>query len=169
MPGRNPRDAREAFLAPLRRSLSCITAAQLFVAGKQAGETEALTLSDDPLPLNSGRIGTVKLVLGHQFRVVKDGEGWHVSTTAYRYHLLDGSDRELIGWHWHPGTVTYPHVHVDAGPIHRRVHVPTGRVSIESVLRMLVNDMDVPTIREDFREIFEDAERKFIEHRRWHA
>lgn len=89
------------------------------MADKQAGEIEALALSDGPLPLNSGRIGTVKFVLGQQFRLVKDDDDWHAS--------------------------------------------------IESVLRMLVDDLRVPTIREDFREIFEVAERNFIEHRRWHA
>ncbi len=77
-----------------------MTAAQLYVAGKNAGEMEALTLSQDPLPLQSARIGAVQFVLGHQFRILRNDEGWHVSTTAYRYHLLDNDDRELIGWHW---------------------------------------------------------------------
>jgi hypothetical protein len=149
--------------------LSCITLAQLYVAGKQPGETEALALSDDPLPLYSGRLGTVKFVLGHQFRLVHDDEDWHVSTTAYTYYLLDSNDHELIAWHWHPRTVAHPHIHVDAGVIGRRMHIPTGRVSIESVLRMLVDDLGVPTRRENFREVFEEAERNFIEHRRWHA
>lgn len=171
MPGRNARDAREAFLASLRRSLSCITTAQLYVAGKNDGEVEALALSDDPLPLRSARIGAVQFVLGHQFRILQDDEGWHVSTTAYRYHILDGSGSELVGWHWHPGTVGHPHMHVEAaaGAIDRRVHLPTGRVSIESVLRLLLDDLGVPAIRVDYADVLNAAELSFIEHRRWHA
>ena len=170
MPGRTPGEAREAFLAPLRRALSCITADQLYVAGKSPGEVEALTLSRDPLPLHSPRIGAVQLELGHQFRLVPDEAGWHVSTTAYRYHLLDEAGGELIGWHWHPGSGSdRPHIHVRAGRVDRHVHVPTGRVSIESVLRLLLTDLQVAPRRGDFAAVLDEAEARFITHRRWHG
>jgi hypothetical protein len=149
--------------------LSCITHAQFFVAGRSPGEIEALTVSEDPLTLQSGRIGTVQLELGHQFRVVQDEDGWHVSTTAYRYHLLDGEGRELVAWHWHPaGTGDgRPHIHVPAGPIDRRVHVPTGRVSIESVFRMLLTDLQIRPRREDYAQVLDEAEELFNRYRRW--
>jgi hypothetical protein len=112
----------------------------------------------------------VQLVLGHQFRVLNDDEGWHVSTVAYRYHLLDEDTRELIGWHWHPDVgAAYPHVHVPAGPIDRHVHVPTGRVSIESVLRLPLTDLQVPPGRSDFAQVLDETESKCIMHRRWHS
>jgi hypothetical protein len=99
MPGRSPEEARKAFLEPLQRALSCVTDAKLFVSrGKQPGDVEALALSEDPLRLVSARIGPVQFVLGHQFKVVQDGRrSWHVSTAAYRYHLLDDTGLELIG------------------------------------------------------------------------
>jgi len=101
-----------------------------------------------------------------------------VSTTAYRYHLLDDSGAEMIGWHWHPDSLGdprlrgHPHLHVPAGSIDRRIHVPTGRVSIESVLRLLLIDLAVPARPAhitDFAKVLDDCERPFIEHRRWHA
>ena len=50
-----------------------------------------LALSQDPLQLRSAKLGTVQLLLGHQFRLVAESrKDWHVSTIAYRYHLLDG-------------------------------------------------------------------------------
>jgi hypothetical protein len=154
----------------LRRALACITDAQLYVAGKSPGEVEALTLSRDPLPLNSPRIGVVQLELGHQFRLVQDGDDWHVSTTAYRYHLLDGTGSELVGWHWHPGSGTdRPHIDVRADPIDRHVHVPAGRVSIESVLRLLVTDLQVTPRRGDFAAVLDEAEAMFMTYRRWHG
>jgi hypothetical protein len=177
LPGRNAHEAREAFLVPLRRALSCITDAQLFVPGKSPGDLEALALSADPLRLRSGSRPDhtyVKLVIGHQFRVVQDGPtDWHVSTAQYEYYILDDDERELIAWHWHPGSrITYPHLHAPAGTITHKMHVPTGRVSIESVLRMLLNDLAVspmPARTQDFSQILDESERNFIEHRRWHG
>lgn len=140
---------------------------------------EALALSEDPLQLRSARIGAVQFDLGHQFKVVEDSrKSWHVSTTAYMYTLRDGEGRELIGWHWHPDAKgddrlrPHPHLHVPAGRIDRRVHVPTGRVSIESVLRILLTDLAVParpTHAADFAAVLDECERPFIEHRRWHG
>jgi hypothetical protein len=175
LPGRTPQEAREAFLVPLRRALTCITSAQLFVpGGKKPGETEALALSEDPLRLHSERIGgPVHLILGHQFKVVQDGRrSWHVTTTAYRYHLTDANGAELLAWHWHPRTSPHPHLHVAAGLIGRHMHVPTGRVSAESVIRLLLGDLQVTPTRAhagDYEQVLDDCERPFIEHRRWHA
>ena len=180
MPGRSAEEARKAFLEPLQRALSCITDAKLFVSrGRRPGDVEALALSEDPLLLTSARIGRVQFVLGHQFRLVQDGrKRWHVSTTAYRYHLLDDSGAELIAWHWHPDSLGdpplrgHPHLHVPAQSIDRRIHVPTGRVSVESVLRLLLIDLGVPPRPAhvtDFAKVPDECEGPFIEHRRWHA
>jgi hypothetical protein len=52
------------------------------------------------------------------------------------------------------------------------MHVPTGRVSIESVLRLLLTDLKVPPARDhvsDFADVLDASERDFIEHRRWHS
>jgi len=159
---------------PLRRALSCITTAQLFVpGGKKPGETEALALSEDPLRLRSTRVGDIRFILGHQFKVVQDGaRSWHVSTTWYRYHLTDGHGRELLAWHWHPATSPYPHLHAPAGLIEPRVHIPTGRVSVESVIRLLLSDLRVPPTRahaDDHEQVLDDCEGPFIQHRRWHG
>jgi hypothetical protein len=163
-------------LAPLKRSLSCVTAAQLFVSSisRPGDDTEALVLSQDPLSLVSGRLGSaVSLQLRHQFRYVKEQEHrWHVSTVAYLYRLDNSTGHELVSWHWHPATVAYPHLHVASGVLDKRVHLPTGRVSIESVLRMLLTDLDVAPAHDhagDYLEVLEASERPFIEHRRWHA
>ncbi len=145
-------------------------------AGDESG---ALTLSEDPLKLRSARLGGgIQLQLRHQFRLIKDDEEpsasrWHVSTGAYFYQLDDGSGHELTAWHWHPATrVRSPHVHVAGGILGKLIHLPTGRVSIESVLWLLLTDLEVKPARghaDDFAEILAAAERSFIGHRRWHA
>ena len=89
LPGKTPPAAREAFLAPLRQSLSCITAAQLYVSHARPGDKEALTISEDPLSLPSDVLGKVQLTIGHQFRVIEDDQyGYRVTTAAYNYGLL---------------------------------------------------------------------------------
>jgi hypothetical protein len=93
-----------------------------------------------------------------------------VSTVAYVYRLDDDAGRELIAWHWHAGSrVSYPHAHMTGLAVSSRAHLPTGRVSIESVLRLLLDDLGVPARRPDYAEVLAEAERLFIGRRRWHA
>jgi len=152
--------------------MSCVTSAQLIVsAGKEPGALEALTLSKEPLPLRCDPVSGVQLRLRQQYRLVKDSRrSWHVSTAAYAYRLDDATGNELVSWHWHPGSrVDYPHVHMASGQITDRAHLPTGRVSIESVLRLLLTDLGVSPRRANFGDILAEAEQPFIQHRRWHA
>jgi hypothetical protein len=181
LPGRTQREARDAFLTPLRKALSCLTTAQLLAspAGRAGDGLEAITLSQEPLKLRSGVLDDViYLKLRQQFRVVKDddapsGRRWKVSTAAYLYQLDDSTGAELASWHWHPQTgLPYPHMHVNGSPIAKQVHLPTGRVSAESVIRLLLIDLQVPAARGhagDFGKILCKAEDDFIGHRSWHA
>jgi hypothetical protein len=174
MPGRTPAQARERFLGPLRRSLSCITNAQIIVSPlRDPGGLQALTLSQDPLRLRSGQGVDYQLRLRQQFHLVREGRDWRVTTDAYQYRLDDGTGQEMASWHWHPNTGNpHPHLHVPGGPAGGRTHLPTGRVSIESVLRVLLTDLAVQPTRDhvnDFLDVLDASEAPFIEHRRWHA
>jgi hypothetical protein len=135
------------------------------------GDPQALTLSREPLALRSPAIGAIQLRLRQQFHVVRaERAKYHISTAAYFYRLDDEKGHELIAWHWHPAQrVNYPHAHVDCGAITSSAHLPTGRVSIESVLRFVLNDLGVRARREDYADVLDEAERAFIQHRRWHA
>ena len=106
MPGKTPQEADEAFLAPLRRAISCLTTAQLYVS--KPGDPRVLALSEDPLRLRSSIVsGDLMLSLRQQFRSVKDpkapaAQRWHVSTVRYDYRLSRADDgSELV-----PGTGT---------------------------------------------------------------
>jgi hypothetical protein len=174
LPGKSAAEARENFLRPLRRSLSCLTSAQLFVPRVKPGELEALALSADPLLVHSRRLGSdVQFLLGHQFRLVQDGRRlWHVSTTMYRYQLSLPDGTELIAWHWHPVTVGQPHIHAEAGPLGRRLHIPCSRVTVESVIMFLIDELRVRPVAvhaADYAEVLAATERKHIQYRRWNA
>ncbi len=115
---------------------------------------------------------TLRLRQTYELRENRDAptaERWHVSTTAY-YYRLARTDAELLSWHWHPSAgVSYPHMHVsgEVPPLTRRMHLPSGRVSIESVLRLLLAEWGVPPRRDDWSQVLGDAESGFLEHRRW--
>jgi hypothetical protein len=152
--------------------LSCITTAQLLVSpSKEDGSIEAWTLSQHPLNFRSTVVTEgVSLRLRQQYRLVDDGEGatrWHVSTVAYDYRLDRSTGGELVSWHWHPAGEPDPHLHVSGAILSRKAHLPSGRVSIESVLRLLLRDLGVSARRDDAFAVLTAAEASFRTHRRW--
>lgn len=54
-----------------------------------------------------------------------------------------------------PGAPPDPAVLVHGRGGRRRAHLPTGRVSVESVLRLLLHDLDVTPRRDDWREVLD--------------
>lgn len=160
--------------------MSCVTDAQLFVSPLAPERSLTLRGADTAggyLRLKSSVVeGGVLLRLRQRFHSIEESqasaaERWHVSTLAYDYRLSrvrDGS--ELLSWHWHPQTaIAFPHLHAAADDLSRKVHIPSGRVSIEAVLRMLLGELGVPARRDDWAAVLDEAEARFIKHRRWHA
>jgi hypothetical protein len=77
--------------------------------------------------------------------------GWRMHTLRYSYAAFGddhGSD-EWLTYHYHPlSGVTVPHLHLNADADWaskglRRRHLPTGRVSIEDFVQMLVEEFGV--------------------------
>lgn len=95
----------------------------------------------------------------------------------YQYRLLDHNERELLVYHWQPGAEflgpDHPHLHVSAAldaqtsAVDRqaidldKLHLPTGRVSLASVVRMLITEFRVAPQRPDWAAALERAERVF--------
>jgi hypothetical protein len=97
-----------------------------------------------------------------------------VRSRAYWYHIAERDGPELIAFHWHPGShgqVPYAHLHVEGGPgnvaISRKRHVPTGRVSLEAVVRFAIEELGVQPIRPDWREILDQGIELFDAGRSW--
>ena len=97
----------------------------------------------------------------------------------YQYRLLDRDERELLVYHWQPGDAYRgpddPHLHVSASlsaqisAIDRqsidldKLHLTTGRVSLASVVRMLITEFGIAPRRHDWAEVLDRAERVFQE------
>ncbi len=96
-----------------------------------------------------------------------------VHTTGYAYHLYDLHGTELLAYHWHPhgsGARPDPHLHVRAtiGTAHlSRMHLPTGRVSLEAFVRLLITEFGISPLQADWRRILDTAEQSFIAARAW--
>lgn len=88
-----------------------------------------------------------------------------VRDVAYLFGIGDESGRELLSYHWHPSgpsRIIGPHLHVHADiqlgtawlP---KVHVPTGPVALQDVLRVLLEELGVEPIRDDWELVLEST------------
>ncbi|MPZ24538.1 MAG: hypothetical protein GEU28_13625 [Dehalococcoidia bacterium] len=129
------------------------------------------------------------------YEIVQDRRGAPVDvhTVQYSYDVDDETGRSVFGYHWHPAISNrpYPHLHighatVDLDILHEAgrsdnanglraeiadVHFPTGRISLESVLRMLVTDLGVDPLQEhasDWQAILAETEHAFQARQSWH-
>ena len=178
MAGRTPAEAVNNYLGPLQRAISCVTNSVLNVRG-------GYDPSPDPHPLALGDGGPVRvstnphffLTVLQNYRVV-EFEGprgpWKVSIVSYYYSLKDTEDREVL-YHWHPhgeSDVTFPHLHLRTGSQLgstdlSQVHFPTGRVSLEDVLRLAIQELGVTPKRTDWMEALDNTQAAHEEWRTW--
>ena len=93
---------------------------------------------------------------------------WSISLVGYMYTIQLRDPTEVVAYQWHPQRtidLPYPHVHfgpasarpdsaVRTGELHN-VHVPTGLVSIEEVIRLVVDEFQVEPRRPDWEVILE--------------
>ena len=75
-------------------------------------------------------------VVRHYFAVSGDT----IETAGYHYAFETPEGKELLVYHWHPGTPTpIPHLHLGSGalvgrPELAKAHIPTGEVRWPEVL-----------------------------------
>jgi hypothetical protein len=98
-----------------------------------------------------------------------------VVTAQYVYTVAEDPSlhAELFSWQWHPGAWSEPHLHIgrhhpELGAL-SKLHVPTGRVAFEQVLRFLVTDFGVDCAkgRDEAMSVLEESLRKFQAFRTW--
>ncbi|HEX5199732.1 MAG TPA: hypothetical protein VFW27_07290 [Actinoplanes sp.] len=177
MPGKNPTDAFYAFQRPLQQDLSCIT--RDIVVTSPGGRHEldsvhSLSLAGGPILLTAEGL---QLDMGLQYEIIKTGEtgkmAYRCTTRAYAYTFLNEEDNALYAWHWHPfGNSSYvePHAHpfsIDPRLLPPRAHFPTGRTSLEEVVRFAIDQLHVEVLRDDWDKVLALNEAKFELHRSW--
>lgn len=177
MAGRTPREALAAFIDPLQRALSCVTRANIVYRPPRPGHVQVLGVSEEPIRLQAtaGRRAPA-LYVEQQYEVVEaPGERgpWKISTRAYRYRIDSAARAELVLWHWHPTDreershrEPRPHLHAQVGEL-RGLHLLTGRVGLESVIRVLLNELGVRPRRDDWQDVLDATEAVFEQWRTW--
>ncbi|GLW32307.1 hypothetical protein [Actinoplanes regularis] len=179
MPGKNPSEAFYNFHRPLQQNITCLSRDDVLVASPggrhELGKTHGLSLAGGPMLLTGEGL---QLDVGLQYELIKTGEtgknAYRVTTRAYAYTLLDEDNKPLYGWHWHPfGKSSFfaPHTHPFGMGAHsilpHRAHMPSGRVSLESVVRCCIDQLGADAARDDWDKLLTLNEGKFELHRSW--
>jgi hypothetical protein len=130
---------------------------------------------DDPLPLTDGRF--LRLTLQLYVGSPTEGHRLKVESSSYQYQVDREGDRWVFRYDYlrsppdpHPAA----HVQIrgdltedclpDNIPL-QRIHFPTGRVSLEAIIRLLADQFNTPC-REDpdlWRPVLAETERAFLE------
>lgn len=120
----------------------------------------------------------IYLAVAHQYRIIEDDPTtrgpWRVRSVGYSYILHGEEGKELFAYQWHPNSpspVRTPHVHIGTAlgltdPVLPKLHMPTGRVSLEQVIRLAV-ELGAEPIRSDWEEVLRKSEESFIQWRSW--
>lgn len=167
---REPKDAARRFLTALGRVTECVTPQRLFVLPEGYTEPNVTYLlafgpEGNPVKLRSKAGGQSGFLLDvrHWYAIVEDDKAktkpaWRVTTLGYEYSILDSQENEILTYHWDPGAKRgpkYPHLHTTAEatiyfdaltPRRTRLdrhHIPTGRVLLEWVVKLLIADFGV--------------------------
>lgn len=183
--GRTPEIAVRRFLETLGSAVSCVTAQRLAVSTDAFAVGAAHTIAfPAPVSLRSPAGGPSGLLfdVAHVFtnleaERVRLRRNWRVTTQMYEYRLLDHELRELLVYHWQPGSEfagpDHPHLHVSAALEAQidafsrrtidldRLHIATGRMSIEAVVRTLITEFRVAPMRHDWRNTLDRTEAVF--------
>jgi len=178
VPGDTPSAAVDAYVAPLQRSISCVTRALLGVAaGRYVSEKpHILTLLNGAERLSRGERPGLVLSVSQQYQIVTFESRYRVHTLSYAYKLDDADDgHEIMAYHWHPQqyqAVQYPHLHLSYGARigrdeFQKAHVPTGRIALEDFIQFLIEAFDVVPIREDWRDVINETRSQFLQYRSW--
>jgi hypothetical protein len=174
---RTPQEAVEAFLTPFKDVVGCITDEGFVARIKRQGGPCSATFQSGfaMLDRRSGQ-PPIQLTLTHSYYVVPE-QGrrgpWRVTTAGWIYKVADAEGNLVLAFHWHPegsGRATWPHIHAYGSYSSfslDRLHPPTGRVSIEAVVRFLIEDLDVIPRKDAWRTILDEREREFWELRTW--
>jgi len=169
LPGKTPHQAVKDCLAPLSLAVSCLTHDVLVASGSGLDKLESLALNKgSPSRLRGRRLYITVKMLYRVTEAVGERGPWKVSTAAYFYAFHDEKQREILAFHWHPETEGQkePHLHFYGASnimtLLAKVHLPTGRITLEQFLRFLIVELDVKPLRNDWERVLDGTERKHL-------
>lgn len=165
MPYRTAVAARDVLLTRLQRAVSCVSnvVLQHNCSRPQAGMVYFVAAPggrDIRVPTTPSE--HVRLQLEWMFRIDALGEArqWEARIEKYGYQLLTDDGAEMLAYHFHPGELGFdpPHLHVSSGAgslraEFHRAHLPTGTISLEDFLSLVIREFRVRPQRADYRAV----------------
>lgn len=169
-------------LTPLEQALGCIVTERLMFMWTPRiviGQVYAISLNrNGPVALRG--TASLHLSVGQLCRVSEDSTvdngPYRAQTVGYRYVISTSEGREILAFHWTPEAdpslaTTLPHLHVgsvnisDSAPLapksFNKLHIPTGAVSLQSVVRFLIEEAGVEPRRVNWSEVLDQGQAQF--------
>lgn len=165
MERRRTRQSLDAYREHLQRVLSCVLPAPVVLAVPAPGRTPSHFVSlggGFPTPIHRSDL----LLRIRETIDVHAVAPASITITGYLYALEQRTAGEVLAFHWHPetpGSVHHPHLHIGPallgtdGTVRRgdahKLHVPTGIVTLEAVLRLAIEELGIEPRRADWQAI----------------
>ena len=165
MLGRTSAEAVNNYRQHIQSLVSCVTNSVADVAGGyRPGPYPHSLLLNNGRPVRLGGTSRLGLQLQQSYLIdtpTSRNDRWLVRVIAYAYTLFDVEQREVLSYHWHPmgnSPIVTPHLHLEQGaqvgrPEVRDAHLPTGAISVGTLLRFLIQDLLVTPERQDWEPI----------------
>lgn len=156
--GRQP--AIASFVHALQQGLSCVTQAVLIQERQATNDRWTARLAGDRAALSGPRPLTLSMLLDFVVSGRHDnGADWGVQTVGYWYEIRHAAGPMVFAYHWHPvgpSPITWPHLHLRgdvAGISFAKVHLPTGPITLQELLRFVIVDLNVAPRRDDWEHV----------------
>jgi hypothetical protein len=142
----------------------------------EPGGIRAIRTPGEYIPLKGAQRLHLMATIEYEIIPIDDPQRgpWKISTRKYRYHVVTDDHTEVVLYHWHPGSKTdLAHVHLGSSQLMPNAvvdshdHMPTGRISLESVLAYLITDLGVVALRKDYLQVLAKNNSNFETWRTW--
>jgi len=189
MPGNTVHVAYGKFISPLQKALSIISKDN--VTGPNRHEIELnqeymihMGPKDGPVKVKGkdpdGNVCDLELEAMMKFMIIscsaEEGGRYRATTTWYRYTVRTAVDqREVFSYHWHPGgdsPLSDPHMHIGSaqldkqGILDKSKHWTSGRITFESIVRLLIAEFEVKAPR-NWQSKLDEIENPHLIYRKW--
>lgn len=168
-----PESAFEDFAKPIRAATACLDAnAHLNV--KRVRERHILHSAADvgiSMQRSGDRFQLDTLFHVRPIPMEKEPGRWRVTTLQYIHEIIDQHGKRLAAWHWHPENkrshATFAHLHVAAGAPFSSLHYPTGRVTIEEVVRFAITELGIEPAHGNWEGPLQESEKRHRSYSSW--
>jgi hypothetical protein len=145
-----------AYVAAVQTTVGCVVGDIVRATGHRP-ETSPLTLllAGGRAVALAGGVFPLGLDVRQFYQLVENPSAprrrrWRVELVGYRYALTARrTEQEVLAFHWHPHVTdkAFPHVYLEAGLGLPRdligIHVPTGEIALEDVIRLAIEELGV--------------------------